>query len=783
MRALQRAARAAASLVAVGGFLVLLGWQFDLRRLQAIGPVDVVMNPLAALLFVLAGVVLLAQGSKRERVWTTGCALVIALCGFLVLMRSIAGWHVGVDEWLFRRKVLSVQPPDWMAGNAALNFMLLGLALLARNVRGRTGWRPAHWLILPVALTALLVVIGYLYNAAGFITFQLQLPMALNTALFFLAACFALRAAHADEGVMALFVSDSAGGAITRRLLPALLFIPLVLGVLINLGVRSGWYSATAGLALLTLATIVMSVLLALTTAGALHRSDLALRRSEEHFRALVENASDYVIIINPAGAVQYVSPSVERILGYRPEEVLGDEPADLVHPDDLANVYEANHEVFSHPGEGFRTEFRMRHRDGTWRVFESIARTLRADSGEAGAVVNARDITDRKAAEVALEAAKNEADRANRAKSEFLSRMSHELRTPMNAILGFAQLLERKALPPDEQKHLGHILKAGKHLLRLINEVLDISRIDSGRVELAIEPVPVSEVVREAMDLVQPLATESNHELLVEEAVGPEIFASADRQRLSQILINLLSNAVKYNRAGGPVRIRTETAGSRVSIRVTDCGRGIPQERLDQLFTPFARLGAEQTGTEGTGLGLALSQRLACAMGGRIELESTGAEGSTFRLDLRRASSALPAPHPVQAPEGGGVGDVGSAATILYIEDNLANLNLVESALETKPSWRTISALRGEAGIELAREKKPDLVLLDLHLPDLPGDEVLHRLRADPATANIPIVIISADATDAAQTQLRKAGANDYLTKPLDIDEFLATVERFLPD
>jgi PAS domain S-box-containing protein len=575
---------------------------------------------------------------------------------------------------------------------------------------------------------------------------------------------------------------ESAGGAITRRLLPALLLVPLVLGTLVNLGMRSGWYGDSVALALLTLATIILSTLLTVATAGALQRSDLALRRSEEHFRTLTENATDYVIIIDPAGVAQYVSPSVERILGYRPEEVLGDTPQHLIHPEDLATIQRANAEVFGHPGEAFRAEFRIRHRDGSWRVFESIARTLRADSGEAGALVNAWDVTDRKATEVALEAAKEEAERANRAKSEFLSRMSHELRTPMNAILGFAQVLERKNPPPDEEKHLGHILKGGRHLLRLINEVLDLSRIESGRVSLAIEPVAVAEVVREAMDLVRSLSNESNNELVLVPPAGPEILASADRQRLSQIVINLLSNAIKYNRPGGPVRIGIEASASEVTVRVEDRGRGIPLERLDQLFTPFARLGAEQTGTEGTGLGLALSRRLAEAMGGRLTLEKTGTEGSTFRLDLPLASDALSSLPVLQEVDGAGPGDGGAAATILYIEDNEANLSLVETVLESRPKWKMISALRGEAGIALAREKRPALILLDVHLPDVQGGEVLARLRADPATAHIPVVIISADAMGAAEARLRAAGADEYLTKPLDIDEFLATVERFLP-
>jgi PAS domain S-box-containing protein len=902
----------AAAVVAAGGCLVVLGWALDVQRLRALGPINVVMNPTVALLFVAAGVVLLgARPRERMRVWAAACAAAISLCGTLVLARSAIGWNAGVDEWLFREMVLRVTPPDHMAPNTALNFVLLGLALLAREVHGRRAWRLAHWLVVPVALTSLLVVAGYLYGAAGLTSFQLQLPMALNTALFFLGACFALVAAHPDEGVIALFVSDSAGGAIMRRLLPALLLAPLVLGVLVNLGMRAGWYSATMGLAVLTLATLVLSIVLTLTAARALHGSDLALRRSEEHFRALIENASDYVMIVDQAGAIQYASPSIERILGYRPEEILGNTPEALVHPQDLPRIHAALREVFENPGEVFRIEFRIRHRDGGWRVFENVSRTLRDDSGEGGAVANARDITDRrraedemarqkayfegvldsldagvvvfdpagrfeyvsasavpephirrwvrgktleeygrakklaredvearreclaeamrtrspshfeedrvgpdgtreqmlhrivpianeagelerlveicvdiserKAVEVALQEAKEEAERANHAKSEFLSRMSHELRTPMNAILGFAQLLERRGLTSEDAKLLAHILRGGRHLLRLINEVLDIARIEAGRMELSLEPVAVDCLVREAMELVRPLSDGSGVGMAFEGQVGPEVFASADRQRLSQVLINLLSNAIKYNRAGGVVRIWTEASESGVSIRVKDDGRGIPADRLGHLFTPFARLGAEQTDTEGTGLGLALSRRLAEAMGGGLELEDTGPEGTTFRLDLLGADDPLLAPRLAEKRAEAGP-DSGAPAKILYIEDNLTNLSLVEAVLESRPSWNTLSALRAEAGIEMAREKQPDLILLDLHLPDLDGGVVLDRLRADPATASIPIVIISADATATAQARLRAAGANDYLTKPLDLDEFLATVERYLP-
>jgi CheY-like chemotaxis protein len=358
---------------------------------------------------------------------------------------------------------------------------------------------------------------------------------------------------------------------------------------------------------------------------------------------------------------------------------------------------------------------------------------------------------------------------------------MSHELRTPMNSILGFAQVLDRSELPAQAERSVQHILRAGRHLLQLINEVLDISRIEAGRHELSIEPVRVESVVQEAISLVRPLATQWRVELEPPLADG-DPYVRADRQRLVQVLLNLLSNAIKYNRPGGRVRLTCARLDDRLRIRVEDTGAGIPRDSVDQLFTPFVRLGAERTEVEGTGLGLALSQRLAEAMGGSLALEDTGPGGTVFRLELDPAPSPLrtadeaaiaaadrePAPH--------------SPALLLYVEDNLANLSLVETILLSRPRWRTLPALQGRLGLELAREHRPDLILLDLHLPDVPGEEVFRQLRADDRTAAIPVVVISADATRSTSERLLAAGAAAVLTKPLDVQEFLDTLERLLP-
>jgi PAS domain S-box-containing protein len=523
------------------------------------------------------------------------------------------------------------------------------------------------------------------------------------------------------------------------------------------------------------------------------HAAEEALREREERFRSLIENAHDITCICAEDGTMLYQSPSLERRLGYSADDLIARNGYPYVHPDDVPVVREALGRMVADPGTVLRLEYRFRHRDGSWRMLEAFGRTLLQSSAEAGIVLNIRDVTERMMAERALEQAKVEAEtaregaeRANRAKSEFLSRMSHELRTPLNSILGFAQLLERAEIPVDQRRGVQHILRAGRHLLQLINEVLEIARIEAGRQNLSLEPVRLRGVLLEAVSVVRPLAAQRG----VEVDDGPwahgDNFVMADRQRLVQVLLNLISNAIKYNRTGGRVRLTCsgDADRNRISVRVEDTGRGIAVERRDQLFTPFARLGAEQTEVEGTGLGLALSQRLTEAMGGTLSLESSGPGGSVFRLDLVAAADPVGRLEEAQ-PAVPVVAEVDhSPATLLYIEDNLANLSLVESILASRPKWRTIPALQGQLGVELAREHRPDLILLDLHLPDITGDEVLRRLRADERTAHIPIVVISADATRDSRTRLEGAGADGYLTKPLDLDAFVETLDGFLsPD
>ncbi len=390
----------------------------------------------------------------------------------------------------------------------------------------------------------------------------------------------------------------------------------------------------------------------------------------------------------------------------------------------------------------------------------------------------------EREKAEESVRAAHGQAEKASRAKSEFLSRMSHELRTPLNAILGFTQLLEADELSAGQAESVLHITRAGKHLLLLINEVLDIARIESGRLALSPERINLAPFLEEALDLIRPLATRHQITLVLEStATASPQWVLADRQRFQQILLNLLSNAVKYNRTGGRVTVRASAEGDRIRIAVTDTGRGIAPENLSRLFVPFERLGAEATEIEGTGIGLALSRGIVAALHGELSVQSRVGEGSTFSVALPRAGAETIFTPPAQPPPAPSLSQpaTGKPHLLLYIEDQDLNLRLVERIFHARPQYRLLTAMQGGLGLDLAREHQPDLILLDLNLPDMPGDEVLRRLKADPIMRGIPVLMVSADAMGDRIEDLLAAGATGYLTKPYKVGDFLRIIEETL--
>lgn len=377
-----------------------------------------------------------------------------------------------------------------------------------------------------------------------------------------------------------------------------------------------------------------------------------------------------------------------------------------------------------------------------------------------------------------------DEARNANQAKSAFLSSMSHELRTPLNAILGFAQILTSEALPTsDAQKKefASHILKSGRHLLTLINEILDLAKVESGTIPLSMEPVALGEILEECRTMIAPLAAGRGIRVLFPEQVGAVLLA--DRTRLKQVLLNLLSNAVKYNREAGAVVLDCAQAGpGRLRISVQDTGLGLRPDQLDSLFQPFNRLGQEAGTQEGTGIGLVVTRRLVELMGGSIHVSSSPGVGSVFSIELgttapaagRGAAEGELAPLPPERA-------AGEPHLVLYIEDNPANLRLVEEIVRFRSDLLLVSAGDGPGGLALARERRPDIILMDINLPGMSGYEVLAALRRDPQTAAIPAIALSANAMASDIERGMAAGFFRYLTKPVDIDRFNEAIDGTL--
>ncbi len=505
-----------------------------------------------------------------------------------------------------------------------------------------------------------------------------------------------------------------------------------------------------------------------------------ALLASEERFRLLAENSTDVIARSGPDSRIRYISPASRKLYGYEPEEMVGRDGAEFLHPDDLAALRARIGSPDEQPDDVTHV-YRVRHRDGAYVWVEAKTHALRGPDGSVTEFhTSVRDITERKEAEAVVGRAREEAVRANRAKDEFLSRMSHELRTPLHAIIGFGELLAQDALEPPVHEGVAQITKAGRHLLELINEVLDIASIDRGELRMSLEAVHVGTLMSEALNMIAPLATAGTIELPTPDGDELDRHVLADRHRLKQVLLNLLSNAVKYTLPGGEVRVGVGVCDAgHVRIDVADTGIGIAPENLSRVFAAFDRIGAESTDVEGTGLGLTLSKRLIEAMGGTIGIESEVGRGTRLWITLPAADAPQVREDAIAAPPATADGTRAQAGrTVLYIEDNPSNIKLAEAILSRRPAVSLLVATQGRLGLELAREHRPAVILLDLNLPDISGEEVLRRLRGDERTATIDIVVLSADATPGQVDRLLRAGADHYLTKPFEIEDFLAVID-----
>jgi signal transduction histidine kinase/ActR/RegA family two-component response regulator len=526
-------------------------------------------------------------------------------------------------------------------------------------------------------------------------------------------------------------------------------------------------------------------------------RPEAALLKTKALENAILNSASFAIIATDQRGVIQLFNVGAERMLGYRAVDVVNKiNPSDLHERQQvLARARALSLEFGCTIAPGFEA-LAFKASRGIEDTYELTC--ICADGSRFPAIISITALQDdyreiigyllvashnsvRKRVELELNNAMAVAEQANLAKSEFLSNMSHELRTPLNAILGFAQLIESgsPSPTPSQQRSVDQILKAGWYLLDLINEILDLTLIESGKLSLSLEPISLAEVMRECQAMSEPQATQRGIQVSFPQLDIPHL-VRADRTRVKQILINLLSNAIKYNRVGGTVHVDCTTSmPGRIRISIRDTGEGLTAGQIAQLFQPFNRLGQETRTGEGTGIGLVVSKRLVELMGGSIDVESTVGVGSMFWIELNQTAEhgVIEPGEAASISQLQGYGTV-PLRTLLYVEDNPANLMLVEDIMGRRPDIRLISARDGLDGIDRARALCPDLILMDINLPGMSGVEALRLLHKDPLTAHIPVVALSANASPRDMSKGLEAGFVHYLTKPIKVDELLNTLD-----
>jgi PAS domain S-box-containing protein len=512
---------------------------------------------------------------------------------------------------------------------------------------------------------------------------------------------------------------------------------------------------------------------------------DQRLRDQQFYTRSLIESNIDALMTTDPRGIITDVNQQMEALTGCTRDELIGAPFKNYFTDPERA---EAGIKQVLRGSRVTDYELTACARDGKKTVVSYNATTFHdRDRKLQGVCAVARDVTERKRFErtlqennIELERAKAAAEKANLAKSDFLSSMSHELRSPLNAILGFAQLISSDSPPPtpSQAASIDQILHAGWYLLELINEILDLAQIESGKLALSREPTSLADVMLECQAMIEPQAQQRGIKMIFPQSGIPR-FVDADRTRLKQVLINLLSNAIKYNQADGTVAVECAMSGpERIRVSVRDTGAGLPPDMLSQLFQPFNRLGQERGGEEGTGIGLVMSKRLVELMGGLIGVESTVGLGSVFWFELNATvEPKLPETERPPAIASAQLTNGGAPRTLLYVEDNPANLKLIEQLIARRPDIRLLVARDGNLGIELARAHRPDVILMDINLPGISGIEALKILREDPETARIPVVALSANAMPRDIEKGLQAGFFRYLTKPIKVNEFMDTL------
>jgi len=844
-------------LTAFIGVLVLISWQFDITILKTISLDAVSMNPNTAACFLFGGLALIFLQHPHHfdiRI-VRFLALLIMIVGIISLFQNFLGWGIGFIEIFFRepKGIIGKSYPGLMAPSTGLNFLLIGFAFfLLTFQRFKGSFLVEFSLVFPLSMS-IIWLIGYftgLLEIAGFFAY---IKMSVYTTCTFIILSAGMLMTGTKQQRSSITIEQKLFAGLTIVATLVIFITQLSFSGINSLVGASEWIEHTQ-LVKYQLTEVLTKVVDLETGARGfviigeesyaepMHKAlvklpdilkNLRLQTSDNPHQLEATTLLENLVNERIENAMQLYqtrrSQGLERAISLFANgrgKIITDSIRILIdqmiaEEDQLMQLRNSNEKYQSNQTQiiiyfslaiqilllVFIFVFVKKDVTGRKKAEDEILnlnvdlevrikeRTVQL------AQINEdlhKEIKERQRSEVETQKAKSEAERANVAKSEFLSRMSHELRTPMNSILGFAQLMDLGELDPVNKKGVNQILKSGKHLLNLINEVLDIAKIEAGRMTISTEPVELYSIILDTIDIVRHLAEENQITLKSDASTTKKLFVKADHQRLKQVLLNLINNAVKYNHKGGSVKIESEIRkidlkmqqqANIIRISITDTGKGISHADIERLFNPFERIGDERAETEGTGLGLAISKKLIEAMGGKIGVESQvdnlsagKTRGSTFWIELPETEgqkeqyeriSELTKPE-VEITEDNG--------TILYIEDNISNIQLIEQILEThRPFIKLITNMYGKNAVQFAIDYKPNLILLDLDLPDIHGSEVLKILKAELRTTEIPVIILSADAMTKQIERLIEAGAKDYLIKPIDVLHFLKIIDEWI--
>jgi signal transduction histidine kinase/DNA-binding response OmpR family regulator len=775
------------------GAVVLIGWASGHVELTRVVAGLSAMNPMTAVSLIALGAALLLR-PRRDALYVRLLCSVAIFVGSAKLAQLSTGWSFGVDELLFQSRLgsLSDVPPNRMAPNTALALALAGLALLLSGARSHRLKLASHAVAMVVSGITLFAIIGYVLGLAALYEVSTFNAMALHAAASLLAISIGVLAVNPRIGIMAILADQGPAGTLARTALPVALMVPVLVGLFRLSGESAGFYGTDDGIAIQVFANVLVTFALLITSLVMLHRSDrqrrereLAVARSEEHYR-IAER-------IGRVGHWRMEFPSGRLIWSDEYREICGmakdaepsiDAVLNLYLPEDAAAA-RAEMEQASTTGTGWEASRRLVRPDGEFRHIKSHSVCERDEDGNLTALFGVvLDVTD-------LELARRQAEAASATKAAFLANMSHEIRTPMNGVMGFAELLLATPLQPEQKRHASLILDSARSLLKLLNDILDVSKIDAGQLEVVSEPFSLRHGIRQCVDLMLPMASQKGLTLTATMAPDVPVRIVGDGLRLRQILLNLIGNAVKFTSHGSVTvearRGQSDNGEATLVVSVCDTGVGIAEERLAAVFEEFVQADPSISRRfGGSGLGLSISRRLADLMGGRIALcrrEGGGTE-ATVILPLIEASEEEPAAASLLPGGGFPNGDM-RPASILLVEDIDINRELVTTLL-TRMGHMVEVAENGAVALAKAAElaERPDawdLILMDVQMPVMDGLTATRAIRAlGGRAASVPIVALSAGAFASDIQDCRDAGMNDHVAKPIVTADLVAAIKRW---